>query len=190
MTGSAVRAQGDSSWTFTPGLSLVRLFPGQEITGEAGWYGSPTYRFAANGVEFRVRTTHPSVRPLAFTFGAGASWFYENTEQAVVVPMAATAGVGQTQKHDSFTVFPIALGAEVVFPGAKTDRLMVFAGAEGNLNLISGDVEIGQQAQLGYTVKAGFAVKAFEFGVRYTRFSDLSNLGVVIGLRFASFTLD
>jgi hypothetical protein len=64
---------------------------------------------------------------------------------------------------------------------------MVFAGAEGNLHFVSGNLAVSQQAKAGYTVLGGFAVKFLEFGIRYTSFSDIKNLGAHFGLRFKSF---
>jgi len=42
----------------------------------------------------------------------------------------------------------------------------------------------------GTGVLAGLAVKAFAFGVRYTSFSDMANIGAQIGLRFSSFSIE
>lgn len=125
---------------------------------------------------------------MAFTFGAAVNWYYQPNENIVysVVPM--DAGVGRMFRGGDFTTFPISIGVQAIYPYESPDRLMVYGGVEGNLQLISGNISISDQAKVGYSLVGGFAVKIFEFGVRYTSFSDIRNLGVQFGIRFKTFS--
>jgi hypothetical protein len=171
---------------FMPGITFVRLFPGAplEVPGSEN-IEEPAY--AGNGLKFTVRCFPPALSYVAITFGGGVTWFYDSqTSHGITAPMEA--GTGAQLWREGFTVFPLSLGAQVIYPFRGKEKLMFFAGAEGNLNLIDGRVMPGQQTKVGYTLLGGFVVSVFEFGVRYSVFSDLKNLGVHIGLRFASFT--
>ncbi len=101
--------------------------------------------------------------------------------------MSSSSGVAARLRNEDFTTFPISVGVQAVFPYARRQKLMMFAGAEANVHLISGDVPMGDQAKAGYSVLGGFAVKFLEFGVKYTVFSDMKNLGAYFGLRFNEF---
>ncbi len=170
-----------------PGITFVKLFPGAPIE-VPGWDGVDEPAYAGSGLKFTVRGFPPSLPNLAITFGGGVTWFYDpQTSHAITEPMEA--GTGAQLWRESFTVFPLSVGAQAVYPSRGKEKLMFFAGAEGNLNLIDGRVMPGQQTKFGYTLLGGFVVSVFEFGVRYSAFSDLKNLGVHIGLRFKSFTL-
>lgn len=178
-----------------PGLGVAKYFPGEGIITGGGVY-LPTYppivypyygehKYSGTGISFTARCFSDDIEPLALTFGAGATWYY--LPDGYAVPAASQQGVGAALGHQDFTAFPISIGVQAVLPYESREKLMVFAGAEGNVNLISGDLDMDEQAKVGFTLLGGFAVKFFEFSVRYTAFSDIKNLGAYFGLRFKSF---
>jgi hypothetical protein len=170
-----------------PGITFVKLFPGAPLE-VPGWNSIDEPAYAGTGLKFAVRCFPPALPSLAITFGGGVTWFYDSQpSHGITVPMAT--GTGAQLWGESFTVFPLSVGVQAVYPSRGREKLMIFAGAEGNLNLIDGRVMPGQQTKVGYTVLGGFVVSVFEFGVRYSAFSDLKNLGVHIGLRFAPFRI-
>lgn len=187
----------ESQWKIMPGISVVKFFPGDNIrsrgdviiaiypTPEPFYYYRSTY--AGTGLNFTARCFNEDLKPFALTFGGGVTWYYAPEREFAAVPVASPFGIGEALHHDEFTAFPLSLGIQAVFPYASRDRLMAFAGVEGNLQLISGRVEMRRQAQAGFTLLGGVAVKFLEFGVRYTSFSDIKNLGAFFGLRFRSF---
>lgn len=170
-----------------PGVTFVKLFPGAPLDAP-GWEGSDELVYSGTGLRFNARCFLPAYPGVAITFGGGVTWFYDShTYRAITAP--SNAGVGEQLRRENFTVYPLSVGAQVVYPPQNKENLMLYAGAEGSLNFIDGRILPGQQIKPGYTVAGGFVVKAIEFGIRYNAFSDLKNLGVHIGLRFPSFAL-
>ena len=189
-------------WQLSPSLSLTKYFPGEDIAGASGWnYGGPilavygypapgrAFRYAGTGVNFNVRAFNDQAPNMALTFGAGVTWYYDAERPGSSVIAMAASGIGDQIGNEGFMAFPISLGLQFVTPYDGRENFMVFGGLEGNLHLISGNVPMGDQAKLGFGLNGGFAVKIFEFGVRYTQFSDLRNLGATIGFRLNPFTL-
>ncbi len=170
-----------------PGVAFVKLFPGARLDVD-GWENVDDVAYAGTGLRFNVRCFTPGYPNFAVTFGGGVMWYYDpNTYPIDAAPM--DAGTGAQIWNGSFTVFPLSLGFQAIYPAREKDRVMFFAGVEGNLNLVDGIIAPGQQTKVGYTLLVGFVVKVFEFGVRYGGFSDVKNLGVHIGLRLQSFVL-
>jgi hypothetical protein len=169
-------------WQIAPTLSLGKYFPGSPVTGTSGDY------WLSGGT--MVYPTSSDFRYVAFTFGAGAHWFY-GSDRRVTTPVILMSsdvgtvvnGIGELTRPGDFMVFPVTVGLQVTFPHDRRELIMVFAGIEGNLDFISGNVPTGQQAKAGYGLVAGFAVRIVEFGIRYTEFSDLRNLGAYFGFR-------
>ena len=202
-----VHAQEDANaeWQIMPGVTVLKFFPGGRIHQTSGVYlpGDPLsfprqieyteFNYSGTGVNFSARCFNDDIKPLALTFSGGITWYYqpEYTFYALAEGPHTTgglqSGVGAALGRHDFTAFPVSIGAQVVFPYASREKLMMFAGAEGNFNFISGNLAMNQQAKAGYTVLGGFAVKFLEFGIRYTAFSDIKNLGAYFGLRFKSF---
>lgn len=195
LAGSVV-AQEETDWKIMPGVVLVKYFPGADIRGQGEilpliYPGDFTpyeysYKYAATGIHFNVRSLHKDIKPFAVTFGGGVNWFYRPDRSHVVDALMHT-GVAASMGRRDFTTFPLSAGVQIIYPYDSPERLMVHGGVEGNLQLVAGDIDISQQAKGGYSLLAGFAVKVFEFGVRYTSFSDLRNLGAHIGFRLNSF---
>ncbi len=197
----AVYAQDetDSEWRVMPSLSLVKYFEGETIFTGTGPYdviyppyssyfpSTIPFKYAGTGLSFNARCFNDEIKPLALTFGGGITWYYEPDHSGYAMMSPSPTGVGAMLRREDFTAFPISVGVQAVFPYARREKLMVFAGAEANVHLISGDVPIGDQAKAGYSVLGGVAVKFVEFGVKYTVFSDIKNLGAYFGLRFNSF---
>ena len=92
-------------------------------------------------------------------------------------------------RANEFTLFPLGAGLHVVFPYRSRDTFMIYGGVDGTLNFVLGNIGFKEQVQPGLTFVVGFAIKIFEFGVRYSSFSDIKNLGAHVGLRFKSFEL-
>jgi hypothetical protein len=185
----------NTDWQIMPSVSLTMFLEGKAIHHEGGVYlptfppmmpGFGTHKYAGTGLNFTARCFSEDIKPLALTFGAGATWYYRPGGEAIAVP-AAVQGAGEMIGPHDFMTFPISFGVQAVFPYATRDKLMGFAGVEGNLQLISAGLAMNEQAKAGYTILGGVAVKFFEFGVRYTSFSDIKNLGAYFGLRFKSF---
>jgi hypothetical protein len=139
-------------------------------------------------VSFSARCFNDDIKPLALTFSGGVTWYYVPDQgYPSTSPAHINSSVGAVVGRQDFTAFPFSIGVQAVFPHASREKLMVFAGAEANVHLISGNVAMRDQAKAGYSVLGGVAVKFLEFGVRYTAFSDIKNLGAYFGLRFHSF---
>ena len=183
-------------WQIMPGVAIVKFFPGENIRTPGGIY-FPTYpvmtpyftefNYAGTGLSFNARCFNDDIKPLALTFGAGITWYYQPDQMGYPITAYSQPGVGAILGRQDFTAFPLSIGVQAVFPYTSRENLMLFAGVEGNLQFISGNLAIDQQAKAGYTVLGGFAVKFLEFGIRYTAFSDIRNLGAHFGLRFKSF---
>lgn len=189
----------ETAWEIMPSVSIVRHFAGDAIGGSRHYgpvlFGPDIFypteaRYSGTGLEVRVRCFHESIPNLALTLGGGITWYSHPEQQPVYGVMSqALAGVGEMQHNRDFTTFPLSVGVQLVVPRNGRQALMFFAGGEFNMNFVDGDMAIRQQAKLGYTVLGGFAVKVFEFGIRYSAFSDMRNLGAHIGIRFNPFTL-
>jgi len=203
-----VPAQDDTNteWQIVPCVAIVKFFPGERIHQTSGVYlpGDPLsfprqieyteFNYSGTGVNFSARCFNDDIKPLALTFSGGVTWYYqpEYTFYALAAGGPHTSGgpqsgVGAVLGRHDFTAFPVSIGAQIVFPYASREKLMAFAGVEGNVHFISGNLAMSQQVKAGYTVLGGLAVKFFEFGIRYTAFSDIKNLGAHLGLRFKSF---
>lgn len=191
-----VAQEEESEWQIMPSVAIVKFFPGEDIRTQGEMY-LPTYpvimpyftghNYAGTGLNFSARCFSDDIKPLALTFGGGITWYYQPEQVAYPLSAYSPSGVGAILGRQDFTAFPLSIGVQAVFPYASRENLMVFAGAEGNLQFISGNLAVNQQAKAGYTVLGGFAVKFLEFGVRYTAFSDIKNLGAHFGIRFKSF---
>jgi hypothetical protein len=165
--------------------------------------------FSATGVSFSARFLNQDFEPFAFTLSAGANWF-RNRDQDSPIPYFAIGGpsilVGDStrlpvfdfrgyrggfdgRENGGFMSFPVSLGAQILFPYEKIDKLMFFAGVEGNLHFLSERAFNRRQVEAGFSAVGGVAIKMFEFGVRYSRFARMNNVGVQAGIRFNQFTL-
>lgn len=186
----------NAEWQIMPGVAVMKFFPGDNIRTRGDMY-FPTYppmtpsftehNYAGTGVNFSARCFNDEFQPLAFTFSGGVSWYYQPEQTFYALTVPTHSGVGAVLGRQDFTAFPVSVGVQAVFPYASREKLMAFAGAEGNLHFISGNLAMSQQAKAGYTILGGFAIKFLEFGIRYTAFSDIKNLGAYFGLRFKSF---
>jgi hypothetical protein len=85
--------------------------------------------------------------------------------------------------------FPVGVGMQVVFPYEKIDKLMFFAGVEGNLHFLSERSLAQRQVETGFSALGGVAIKMFEFGIRYSRLARINYVGVQVGIRFNQFEL-
>jgi hypothetical protein len=186
MNQTFAQEQTQPGWEIMPGVVIVNYFPSSSIK-TSPW---EEYRFDGSGLQFIVRAFRQEYPNVAFTFSGGMNWFENVQHSYPVVAMEANSGVGAVQKYNSFKTFPLMVGAEWVYPRSIEHKLIFYAGANAGLHFIDGDLDMNQQAKLGYTLESGFIVKVFEFGVRYISFSDLRNLGVHLGLRFNSFSVE
>ncbi len=179
-TASYAFAQDEttSAWSVSPSLTYVRNFQG-ETTASSAYEG-----FEANGFSVRARIFNERTKSLALTLSGGVNWFYRPARYLT----SQSNGVSSIRANE-FTLFPLGAGLHVVFPYRSRDSFMIYGGVDVTLNFISGNIGIKQQVQPGYTLMGGFAIKIFEFGVRYSAFSDIKNLGAHIGLRFKSLEL-
>jgi hypothetical protein len=197
VAATATAQEGDNNWKIMPSVGIVKYFPGEHI--RKGWVEpaiyppmgrySYWYNYSGTALNFEARCFNEEIRPLVLTFGAGVNWYYEPGRHEEYYLASHQSGVGAKLDRQDFTTFPLSVGAQAVYPYTSPDNLMVFGGIEGNLHLISANLDMGDQAKAGYSLVGGFAVKAFEFGVRYTSFSDIKNLGAYFALRFKSFEI-
>jgi hypothetical protein len=193
----SAQEEPNADWQIMPSVVVLKFFPGEKIREMSSGMYMPTYpamvpvynefNYSGTGVNFSARCFSDDIQPLALTFSGGITWYYQPKGTFYALTAPTQSGVGAVLGRQDFTAFPVSIGAQVVFPYASREKLMVFAGAEGNLHFVSGNLAINQQAKAGYTVLGGFAVKFLEFGIRYTAFSDIKNLGAYFGLRFKSF---
>jgi hypothetical protein len=172
-----------AGWRISPGAYFVRHFPGE--TFDNG------YQFSGTSLLLNVRCFPSDASRLALTFGGGVAWYGLTGTPPIYSPMPTEGGmafgVGSRLGRQDFTVFPLMAGAQFVLPVARGDKLLFYAGAEGNLNFISGRIEPNRQIEPGFSVLAGFTVQSVDLGIRYTQFSDMHHLGVHFGIRFHSF---
>jgi hypothetical protein len=163
---------------------------------------------SATGISFSARFLHQDFEPFAFTLSAGANW-YHRRESDLPIPLGSYRTLipidslrmpiivdppglqrGYAGWNDNTLMsFPVSLGAQVLFPYEKIDKLMFFAGVEGNLHFMSERGFTRRQVEAGFSAVGGIAIKMFEFGVRYSRFAGQNNIGVQAGIRFNQFEL-
>jgi len=196
-TPSTSQTEGEF-WIFQPRVAIGKLLPGSSI--EAPEYTFPTefsapapgandFRYAGTTLDLSVRAFPAELGWVALTLGGGLTWFYRGNDAAVDGIRQAADGMGEQLSPGDFMAFPLSLGVQLVYPGSQRTDFMLFAGLEGTVNFINGDIPIDQQVKGGYRVTAGFAVKVFELGLRYEAFSDMRNLGAYLGFRFNSFEI-
>lgn len=181
----------DHEWQLMPSILLVTYFPGATISSTTPYGYVDEYKFSGVGFNFHVRGFHKQFPGVAFTFGGGINWF-ENVTRSPVYPVygeLAGGGVGETLKHRGFRTFPLIVGVEAILPHSSERGVMFFAGGSVGMHFVDGNLDLGQQAKFGYSLGGGFAVKIFEFAVRYYSFSDIKNIGASLGLRFNSFVV-
>ena len=196
-------AQGSSwtKWTFRPHISLGKLLPGSTVdvvspdffpfTGQNYFSGKSQYQYAATSVGFGFRASPQEAPWLAAVLGGGICWFYRpDIPRAYNIVPVMEEGVGAQIAPSDFTVYPLTLGLQVMYPSRGSGDFMLFAGAEGTANFVSGDLPMDQSVKAGFGFTTGFAVKVFELGVRYQTFSDLRNLGVYLAFRLNPFEID
>jgi hypothetical protein len=208
-----------AEWKVMPSISVVKLFSvGQRYdmydvrvmnTPTVGVY--PTQgntNLSATGVSFSARFLNKEFEPFAFTLNAGAQW-YRNENKAPKYPVGAYGGYPIPPRDslrapmpnvfappmygtdsDHFMSFPIGAGAQFVFPYDKIDKLMFFAGAEGNVSFLSRSIAGRRQVEGGFTLLGGVAIKMVELGVRYSRFAGSNYVGVQAGIRFKQFSVE
>jgi len=193
---AVAEAEGDR-WMLQPRIAIGKLLPGSSV-GHAEWrtvtegyipspIGGTDYRYEGTTLDLTLRA-FPSPW-VALTLGGGVNWFYRSDRPAASDMQPAAAGVGEQLAPGDFVAFPFALGLQAVFPASWQHDFMLFAGLEGRVNFISGDIPMDQQVKLGYALTAGFAAKVFELGLRYEAFSDMRNLGAYLGFRLNPFEL-
>jgi len=174
----------ESGWRLLPGASLVKYLPGEYIV-TPGFYGPGKVQFSGTGLAFQVRAFHSSLPNVALMFGGGINWFYRPHEDYV---LTSPQGVGETLRSEDFNTYPLTLGVHFYVPTVNPDKVMFFVGAEGVLHFVNGTLPMSDQTKAGYNFVGGFGVSFFEFGIRYSSFSDMKNIGVQFGLRFKSIT--
>ncbi len=189
-----------SRWTLQPHISLGKLLPGSPVDYRSidffpayvQMYGSPMndIQYAATSVSFGFRAIPERLPWLAVSVGGGITWFGRPGPDHVAWIAPATDGIGTQLAPSDFTVYPLTLGLQVLYPSRGVRDFMLFAGAEGTANFVSGEIPMNQSVKGGFGLTAGFAVKVFELGVRYQTFSDLRNLGVYLAVRLNPFEVD
>jgi hypothetical protein len=178
--------QTSTDWQFMPGFIYVKHFPGNNFQIPA--YDSPVqWNYEGSALLFRARAFNSAFQHLAFTISGGFEWYSQPDHESAVMPAMRTEGIGQTSRGRNFTAFPIGIGAQYFTPESKEKDIMFFAGGEAVLHLVDASVGIGQQTKLGYNLLGGFSIRFFEFGIQYSAFSDMRNLGAYLGLRFNQF---
>lgn len=175
----------DSNWEITPSLLLTTYFPSASVTGMNTWGYNSEYIFEGMGLNIQVRGFYSQLPDVAFTFSGGINWFGNIARQPVYAELSS--GVGAILGYQSFRTFPITFGLEYILPRSIKRSVMFFFGGNVGVHFVDGNLDMSQQAKFGYSLGGGFAVKMFEFGVRYYSFSDIRNIGASVGVRFDSF---
>jgi hypothetical protein len=188
---AAAQESAGSGWRIMPSALFIQYLPGEQIRDEdyklffddvyAG------YKYSGVGLSFNVRCFTESIRNVALTFGSGVNWFSVPRTSDYAVP--EVSGIGSTLHRQDFRTFPLTAGLQFVQPYDSREQLMFYIGPEVSVHFVSGNVDITRQTQVGFNVVGGFAVKIFEFGIRYSSFSDLKNIAAHLGVRFNSFDI-
>ncbi|MGA9120221.1 MAG: hypothetical protein WB699_12730 [Bacteroidota bacterium] len=189
---SAQYQETTKDWRVVPELMLVRYLPGQDFSSDNySWDGSNVgYQYSGFGGSLRVRFMNTNFPGLALTLSGGATSFYR-PDRSVAVPYAASlpgmktfgaSTLGGDERLGDFFVFPLALGVQGLWPFRNMEKFRLFAGAEAAAYFVDGSVSPHAQTRFGYTVDGGFGVGIVELGARYSRFADMSNIGVFLGL--------
>lgn len=211
--------EGVSEWKIMPTISIAKHFPiGNRHAAYdirpmvyppvGGLPPQENDGLTATGISFSARFLNKDFEPFAFTLSAGANW-YRNAERRSDFPIVAYGGTPMPNtdslrfaapnfyssnmlgmESDHFMSFPIGLGAQIVFPYDKINKLMFYAGAEGNLNFLSRRVVGRHQVEAGFALVGGVAIKMVELGVRYSRFAGANYVGVQAGIRFNQFSVE
>lgn len=194
-----VSQESNPSWTVQPTLSLGKLFPGSQLEQPMDPVlhdiqafapaSAAAFRYEGTALGVSVRFYPPSLNWLALTLGGGITWFYRSDEAPVMTAQMADDGIARSLLPGDFVAFPVSAGAQAIFPADRRHDFALYAGIECTAHFVSGDVDVGEQIQPGFGISCGFAVKVFEFGIRYQAFSDMRNLGAFGGIRFAPFDL-
>ncbi len=189
-----------SRWTLQPHISLGKLLPGSPINYHSNdffpayvqTYGNPMIdiQYAGTSVGFGFRAIPERLPWLALSVGGGITWFGRPGPDQTGWVAQAAEGIGTQLAPSDFTVYPFTLGLQVLYPSRGIRDFMMFAGAEGTANFVSGEIPMDQSVKGGFGLTVGFAVKVFELGVRYQTFSDLRNLGVYLAFRLNPFEVD
>lgn len=196
---AGAQGTGWGKWTLQPHISLGKLLPGSTLThgyvdffrpdGQFYAHSTMEFHYVGTSVGFGFRA-FPDASPwLAVLVGGGITWFGRPGSDPIVAT-APNAGVGTQLAPADFTVYPLTLGLQVTYPSKSARDFMLFAGAEGTANFVSGNIPMNQSVKAGLGLTAGFAVKAFELGMRYQTFSDMRNLGVYLAVRLSPFEVD
>jgi len=186
-------------WTIQPHISLGKLLPGSMIErqsadifwdSQSAMVGITRYQYAGTTLGFGLRAFPEATPWLAVILGGGITWFYRPGTSPIYLEPFAANGVGAQLAPNDFTVYPITLGAQIVYPSRGKRDFMFFAGTEATANFVSGDLPMDQAVKPGFGFQTGFAVKVFELGIRYQTFSDIRNLGVYLAFRLNPFEVD
>ena len=197
---SPAASQTDAGvWAFQPRISIGKLLPGSPVEQQPvrfypdmDYFAPPlasSFRYEGTVLDLSVRAFPAHLGWIALTLGGGVRWFYRGDHLQTDAVLFADKGIGEQLAPGDFMAFPLSLGAQLVFPESGRNDFMLFAGLEGTVNFISGDVPMDQQVKGGFGVTAGFAIKVFELGIRYESFSDMRNLGAYLGIRLNPFEI-
>lgn len=211
---ATAQEESTSDWSIMPSISVTKLFsvghrhnyyeiqpliyPPIDFRG----FVTNAPALSATGVLFSARFLNTDFEPLALTLSAGANW-HRSRERNTPIPPSAVGGSPRMPAFDQrgfrhgfegrdkggFMSFPVSIGAQILFPYEKIDKLMFFAGVEGNLHFLSERAFNRRQVEAGFSAAGGVAIKMFEFGVRYSRFAGQNNIGLQAGIRFNQFEL-
>jgi hypothetical protein len=181
------------------------VYPGSSFISYPSY---PSNRFSGTGLAFRARFFNADIEPFVLTLSAGANWYHaRDDENYLIRPLSVFSGFppGDTIRpapvpfigmgsdvgfRRGFMSFPFGVGVQFVYPYNAADKLMFFVGAEGNLHFTTEQYDFRREnVHAGFTFLGGFAVKFAEFGVRYSSFGGIHNLGVQAGIRLKQFEL-
>ena len=196
---TAIAQTDRGGWSFQPRISIGKLLPGSPVEQEHSLAlpggrvlrsaSRHSFRYEGTVVDLNVRAFPAQLGWIALTLGGGVRWFYRGDHLQTDAVLFADKGIGEQLAPGDFMAFPLSLGVQLVYPEVGRNDFMLFAGLEGTVNFISGDVPMDQQVKGGFGVTAGFAVKVFELGLRYESFSDMRNLGAYLGIRLNPFEI-
>lgn len=213
-------AQESAAWKVMPTISVTTAFSMEGSRHHHAirplWYPteltSPFLEnegFSSTGVLFTARFLNADMEPLAVTLSAGANWYHHRNEPMMPQMLAyggppfpsdstrppfpvggAMYGGFYDRDGGSLVGFPMSLGVQFLFPYEKIDKLMFFAGVEGNMAFMSQRVLSGRQVEWGGSLVGGIAVKKIEAGIRFSRFAQRNSIGLQLGIRFNHISLE
>ena len=112
-----LRAQDEtpSDWQIMPSISVVKFFQGEDIVDQNivyyptypamyPYYDMTGYGYSGTGLNFTARCFNDEIKPLAFTFSGGITWYYQpdHYQYMLTSPAYVNSYIGFLMGHRDF----------------------------------------------------------------------------------------